>query len=104
MPDETDIAASRTSFATTLWTQVVRAADPSSPARREALEALFAAYWRPLYAFARRRGASVEDAKDSVQGFLARVLEKDWLAAACARSCSRRPLRRSPSPATPRPN
>jgi RNA polymerase sigma-70 factor (ECF subfamily) len=40
------------------------------------------AYWYPLYAEARHRGLSADDASDRVQGFLARLLEKDGFAAA----------------------
>jgi RNA polymerase sigma-70 factor (ECF subfamily) len=37
-------------------------------------------YWYPLYAYARRRGCSPEDAQDMTQGFFARLLEGNWLA------------------------
>lgn len=47
-----------------------------------ALETLCAAYWFPLYAYARRRGIPREDARDSVQALFARLLEKDGLALA----------------------
>jgi RNA polymerase sigma factor (sigma-70 family) len=46
---------------------------------RTALETLCAAYWFPLYFFARRQGAGVEDAEDMTQGFFARLLEKHYL-------------------------
>ena len=49
---------------------------------RAALEALCRTYWYPLYAFARRMGQSPHDAEDSVQGFFAICLEKNYLAAA----------------------
>jgi RNA polymerase sigma factor (sigma-70 family) len=65
------------SFRTTRWSVVLDAtrAEPS----RAALESLCRAYWYPLYAFARRQGRSHEDAHDLVQGFFARLLEKnDW--------------------------
>ncbi len=61
------------SFPTTRWS-VVLGAKPSEPASGEALRALCAAYWRPLYAFLRRQGLSKEDAEDAVQGFLASLL------------------------------
>jgi RNA polymerase sigma-70 factor (ECF subfamily) len=50
-----------------------------SPESRDALEALCAACWFPLYAFARRAGSSREEAEDLVQGFFANLLEKGWL-------------------------
>jgi len=67
-------------FATTRWSVVV-AARASDPGRaRPALEALCRAYWMPLYADARRRGAARHHAEDLVQGFFAEFLEKGWAA------------------------
>ncbi len=66
-------------FVPTRWSLVAAAAsrDERSGA---ALEELCGAYWYPLYAFARRRGASPADAEDLVQSFFARLLEKEWIA------------------------
>ena len=41
-----------------------------------ALEELCAAYWFPLYAWARRAGLAPADAEDAVQGFFAAVLHQ----------------------------
>jgi RNA polymerase sigma-70 factor (ECF subfamily) len=49
-------------------------------ATRRALEELIQAYWFPLYAFVRRQGCQAAAAEDLVQGFLARLLEKEDLA------------------------
>ena len=65
-------------FATTRWSLVVEAGRDARPA----LSDLVAIYWYPLYAFARRRGAGVEDAQDLVQGFFAALIEKHFLLAA----------------------
>jgi RNA polymerase sigma-70 factor (ECF subfamily) len=46
---------------------------------RDALAHLCATYWYPLYAFARRRCARIEDAQDLTQGFFACILEKDYV-------------------------
>ncbi|MBI2931520.1 MAG: sigma-70 family RNA polymerase sigma factor [Planctomycetes bacterium] len=46
---------------------------------REALDALFRLYWKPIYFYVRRRGASVEDAKELTQGFFAELLRRDSL-------------------------
>ncbi|MCE5277622.1 MAG: sigma-70 family RNA polymerase sigma factor [Planctomycetaceae bacterium] len=54
--------------------------DASLSSRRRALEELAQAYWFPLYAFVRRSGESADSAEDFVQGFFARLLEKDFLA------------------------
>ncbi len=69
-------------FATTQWSVVVAAGADSSPAAGRALESLCAAYWYPLYAFARRGGDDVHTAQDRVQAFFATVLEKGYFAAA----------------------
>jgi RNA polymerase sigma-70 factor (ECF subfamily) len=75
--DEGRPAAER--FATTRWSLVVAAADTSSPQARDALTALCAAYWYPLYAFIRRQGYDAAEAEDLTQGFFTRLLEKDDL-------------------------
>lgn len=46
----------------------------------QALESLCQTYWFPLYAYIRRRGKGPEDAQDLTQEFLARLIEKRWLA------------------------
>jgi RNA polymerase sigma-70 factor (ECF subfamily) len=66
-------------FCTTQWT-VVLAAGGSGPERDAALEHFCQAYWYPIYAFLRRRGATAEDARDLTQDFFAQLLAKDWLA------------------------
>jgi RNA polymerase sigma-70 factor (ECF subfamily) len=44
-----------------------------------ALGEILALYWYPLYAWARRRGLSYEDASDGVQGFLAKVCSQNLM-------------------------
>jgi RNA polymerase sigma factor (sigma-70 family) len=63
-------------FATTHWSVVLAAGDSVSLNSREALEKLCRTYWYPLYAYARHRGSSLEDAEDQVQGFFAYLLER----------------------------
>jgi RNA polymerase sigma factor (sigma-70 family) len=70
----------RASFETTQWSVVLAAGQDSAKAR-PALEALCRAYWLPLFVFVRRRGYAVPDAQDLVQGFFARLLERNDLAA-----------------------
>jgi RNA polymerase sigma factor (sigma-70 family) len=67
-------------FATTHWSMVLQASHADPNLARAALTRLCQAYWFPLYAFARRRGSSPEDAKDLTQEFFARMIEKEWLA------------------------
>ena len=66
-------------FQTTRWSIVLAAGDPGALASRDALSTLCETYWYPLYAFARRRGETVEQAEDLTQGFFARLLEKNEL-------------------------
>ena len=65
-------------FPTTAWS-VVLVLPENSDSKRRALSELARTYWRPLYFFARRRGMSVEEAKDAVQGFLLFLMEKGTL-------------------------
>jgi RNA polymerase sigma-70 factor (ECF subfamily) len=71
----------RNYFATTQWTMVLNARRNDSIRAHEALEQLCRTYWYPLYAYVRRRGRSPEDAEDSTQGFFARLLQLNSLAA-----------------------
>ena len=69
-------------FTATHWSVVLAARGGDSASASEAMEALCRVYWYPLYTFVRRLGLSPHDAEDSVQGFFAQCLEKDYLAAA----------------------
>ncbi|MGA3267456.1 MAG: sigma-70 family RNA polymerase sigma factor [Verrucomicrobiota bacterium] len=72
-------AASQPVFATTHWSIVLQAGDDGAPQAGDALAKLCQIYWRPLYAYARRRGHSPPDAEDLTQGFFAWLLERNWL-------------------------
>ena len=69
-------------FTATHWSQVVAAADASSPRAAEALAQLCGTYWYPLYVFIRRQGIDAEEAQDLTQAFFARLLKKNFIAAA----------------------
>jgi RNA polymerase sigma factor (sigma-70 family) len=69
-------------FATTHWSLVLQAGASDTTHARDALAQLCEAYWYPLYAFARRRGYSSQDAQDLTQEFFARLLAGHWLAQA----------------------
>ena len=77
MPPESPIPH----FPATRWSVVLAAAGEGQPARA-ALEELCRLYWFPLYAFARQRGCSPEDAEDETQQFLAEVANGPLLFAA----------------------
>jgi RNA polymerase sigma-70 factor (ECF subfamily) len=66
-------------FCTTRWTMVLQAGDRNSPEREAALAELLQAYWYPLYGYIRRQGYEAHAAEDLLQGFIARLLEKDSL-------------------------
>lgn len=70
------------SFKATRWTLVQRVKDSNAVEAQEALNVLCSMYWKPLYAFARGYGRSMEDAEDVVQGFLAKGIEKALFSAA----------------------
>lgn len=79
-PGETPRGSGR--FATTHWSVVLATGEDDWARARLALEELCGAYWYPLYSYVRRRGYPPHDAQDLTQGFFARLLEKDYLAAA----------------------
>ena len=66
-------------FPVTCWSMILQAASVPSLASREALEGLCRAYWPPLYAYLRRAGHDPHEAKDLVQGYLARLVERQDL-------------------------
>ena len=65
-------------FPETHWSIVLAAQGGSAVARR-ALGKLCAAYWYPLYAYARRRGLAPEHAADVTQDFFLRLIERNSL-------------------------
>jgi RNA polymerase sigma-70 factor (ECF subfamily) len=72
-------AENRHWFTTTLWSVVLAAGGDSTNVAGEALERLCRTYWYPLYAYTRRKGFGPHDAEDLVQGFFARLVEKEML-------------------------
>src|SRR5438045_8448625 len=79
MPRASDSHAQPVEFATTHWSLVLSAGRDSSLAARDALAALCERYWYPLYAYIRRRGHQVQDARDLAQAFFVELLERDSL-------------------------
>lgn len=79
--DTRRLSAGSCTFPSTHWS-VVLAAGATSPDGAEALSEVCRKYWRPLYAFVRRRGYSPEDAEELTQEFLARFIEKRYLSLA----------------------
>lgn len=70
-------------FKTTRWSLVVAAGGGGQDARA-ALGELCQAYWRPVYAYVRRRGHGPDDAADLTQAFFLHLLEHQAFARADA--------------------
>lgn len=82
MSDNDHISSTRSGaqkFATTHWSMVLAAIDPSSPQYKQALSTLCQTYWLPLYAYLRRHGCDTHEAQDCTQAFFTKMLEKDSL-------------------------
>lgn len=73
-----DAASRQAPFGSTEWS-VVLEARRDSDRRRESLERLCSTYWRPIYAYLRRRGHPPADAEDLTQSFFCHLLESDFL-------------------------
>jgi DNA-directed RNA polymerase specialized sigma24 family protein len=67
----------RAVFSTTHWTVVLQAADLQTSHGRAALEKLCRTYWRPIFAYIRRKGCLEADAKDLTQQFFAELLRRN---------------------------
>ncbi len=77
---DTALRAGAGGFPTTHWSLVCAARDRSAPDARARLDALIAAYWRPVYIYIRRAWSrSNEDSKDLTQEFLARLADGSLL-------------------------
>ena len=79
--DHRPAALDHAGFDATRWSLVLEAAQGRAEAGPEALARLCERYWPPLYAFARHRGFSPEDAQDLVQGFFEHLIESRALGA-----------------------
>ena len=74
-PADNSDKASHARFEATHWSEVLEAAQSGATGGPEALARLCERYWRPLYAFARRKGNAPDDAQDLVQGFFEHLIE-----------------------------
>ncbi len=69
-------------FNTTHWSIVAQAAQQGDTSNLSALDRLCENYWHPLYFYVRRKGNNPSDAQDIIQGFFAKLIEKNYLQAA----------------------
>ena len=82
---ETDLpwnaaTASGAELQPTSWTDLRAIGSGPDPVRqRDALERICQVYWKPIYAFIRRRGQSPDAARDLTQGFFYHLLRKERL-------------------------
>lgn len=76
------VAPGNAAFETTHWSLVVAGGERESGRREEALEALFAQYWYPLYVFVRSKVRDSHEARDVTQDFFTFLLEKNTLSVA----------------------
>lgn len=76
----TEMGGSARVFPNTRWTILRNAQDPESPAYRRSIEEFAEIYWRPVYAYFRRKwGRSNEEAKDLTQNFFLALCERNFL-------------------------
>ncbi len=75
---ETAIGGDARDFPQTRWTLIVSSRD-NPQARQTALQELLTSYWKPLYYYVRRKGRTIDAAKDAIQGFFAHLLQNDFL-------------------------
>jgi DNA-directed RNA polymerase specialized sigma24 family protein len=79
MDTDTDLGGPAAAFPATRGSLVSAAASSEARVRSQALEALIAVYWKPVYKYIRVKWSLAnEDAKDLTQGFFARALEKGF--------------------------
>ncbi len=82
MDPDTRIGGARTRFPETHRSAIRRARSDEAGERVQAWQAIVEAYWKPAYKYARIRwNLSNEDAKDLIQGFFARAMEKQFFSA-----------------------
>ena len=81
MDTDTEMGGPESRFPRTRHSLIHEIQGDNQRLRARAIEAILAAYWKPVYKYVRLRWReSNEDAKDLTQGFFTRLLEKDALA------------------------
>ena len=81
MREDTRIGGAAGKFPATRWSAVLAARSSDAAERSRALDAIVAAYWKPVYKYIRIRwNKPNEDAKDLTQDFFVRLIDKETLA------------------------
>lgn len=79
MGDDTNIGGLRADYPATSWSAIAGAASGDPAERKRSFATLVAAYWKPAYKHVRVKWRrSNEDAKDIIQGFFTRSMEKGF--------------------------
>ena len=69
----------RDAFVRTRWTEISAARTLDPERRRKAVGRIMARYWKPVYAYLRRKGNDHDKSGDLVQGFFIKVIERDLI-------------------------
>ncbi|MFW6157840.1 MAG: RNA polymerase sigma factor [Planctomycetota bacterium] len=72
--DHTEMGGPNEAFETTPWTDLLRARTLDPDRRRAVVNQLLKRYWKPVYAYLRRKGKNNEEAKDLTQGFFEEIV------------------------------
>jgi RNA polymerase sigma factor (sigma-70 family) len=79
MDDDTDLGGPAAAFPLTRSSLLRAASSPDAGIRKQALDTLIAAYWKPVYKYLRCKWCLPnEEAKDLTQAFFARAMEKGF--------------------------
>lgn len=77
--EETLAPAPKPNFQSTQWSLVLAAQHRSTPDGRAAFASLAEKYWFPLYAFVRQTESDAHRARDLIQSFFEKVIEKNYI-------------------------
>jgi DNA-directed RNA polymerase specialized sigma24 family protein len=77
--DRSTAGQGRDAFVRTQWTEIGAARTLDPERRRKAVGRIMDRYWKPVYAYLRRKGNDHDKSSDLVQGFFIKVIERDLI-------------------------
>jgi DNA-directed RNA polymerase specialized sigma24 family protein len=77
--DRSTTGQGRDAFDMTQWTEISAARTLNPERRRKATGRIMDRYWKPVYAYLRRKGNDHDKSSDLVQGFFIKVIERDLI-------------------------
>ena len=77
--DRSMTGAERGAFVMTRWTEISAARTLDPERRRQAVGRIMRRYWKPVYAYLRRKGNDHDKSADLVQGFFIKVIQRDLI-------------------------